>query len=379
MSTPLLFTPFTSRSITFKNRIVVSPMCQYSAQDGFASDWHFVHLGSRAVGGASMVMVEATSVSPEGRISLGDLGLWQDAHIEPLQKITQFISTQGCVPGIQLAHAGRKASCHKPWDEGGAPLSLKEGGWSPLLAPSALPFSEAAQTPKEMSLSEIETLKSQFLEAAQRASKAGFKVLELHAAHGYLLHSFLSPLSNERQDDYGGSFTNRIRLLVELCDGIRKDSTIWPTDFPLWVRISATDWAEKERNGWDLTQSIELAKILKPLGVDLIDCSSGGILPHIRIPTGPHYQVPFAQAIREQAQIPTGAVGLITDPHQANDILVSGQADVVLLAREMLRNPYWPQHAAQALQDGISEHEKNTESLLSLPVQYQRGKKILKK
>ncbi|WP_303675144.1 NADH:flavin oxidoreductase/NADH oxidase [Vampirovibrio chlorellavorus] len=351
-----LFSPFQLREVVFRNRVGISPMCQYSCQDGFATDWHLVHLGSRAVGGAGMVMVEATAVSPEGRISPQDLGLWKDAHIEPLARVARFIQEQGAVAAIQIAHAGRKASAAAPWN-GGQPVGIAEGGWSPVLAPSAIPFDEASQTPHALTVSEIEVLKAAFAAAARRALKAGFQVLELHAAHGYLLHSFLSPLSNQRTDAYGGSLENRMRLLLEIATEARQ---IWPESLPLWVRISASDWAD---GGWDVDQSVQLCRELKKRGVDLIDVSSGGAVPDAKIQTGPGYQVPFAEAIRQQAEIPTAAVGMITEAEQANAIIEQGQANLVLLGRESLRNPYWPLHAAHQL--GVAQ---------AWPPQYERGK-----
>lgn len=336
-----LLSPLTIRGVTFRNRIAVSPMCQYCATDGFADDWHLVHLGARAQGGAGLVIAEATAVAAEGRITPGDLGIWTDAHAEPLQRIAAFITRMGSVPGIQLAHAGRKASCDVPW-KGGAQLSLNSGGWQHV-APSAIPFNEGDRAPTALDEAGIKTIIGQFRAAAERAVKAGFRVIELHAAHGYLMHEFLSPLSNKRTDKYGGSLENRMRLVLETAAVLR--DTV-PQEFPLFVRISATDWAD---GGWDLSQSIELAKALKPLGVDLIDCSSGALVPHVKIPVGKGYQVPFAEAIRREAGVPTGAVGLITEPQQANEVVTSGAADLVLLAREMLREPYWALKAAQEL------------------------------
>ncbi len=317
-------------------------MCQYSSTDGFADDWHLVHLGSRAVGGAALVIMEATAVTPEGRISPHDMGIWQDAHIEPLARITRFILSHGAVPGIQIAHAGRKASNAAPWLGDGA-LTTEQGGWSPLLGPSAIAFDENSPVPQAMTDADIEALKQAFAGAAHRALKAGFQVLELHAAHGYLLHSFLSPLSNQRTDAYGGSFDNRIRLLLEITEQARQ---IWPDTLPLFVRISATDWVE---GGWDVPQSVRLCAELKKRGVDLVDVSSGGAVADAKIKVGPGYQVPFAEQIRHQADIPTAAVGFITDAAQADEIIRQGQADMVLLGRESLRNPYWPLHAAHAL------------------------------
>lgn len=352
---PMLFQPITIKSITFKNRIVVSPMCQYSAQDGFANDWHLVHLGSRAIGGAGLVFTEATAVSPEGRISPGDLGIWNDEQMLMLQRITDFISNQGSIPGIQLAHAGRKASCEAPW-LGGKQLSVAAGGW-PVLAPSAIPFKDTQVPVIAMSITEIQALITQFRMAALRAYQAGFKVLEIHAAHGYLIHQFLSPLSNQRTDNYGGSFDNRIRLLIEIVNAVQQE---WPENLPLFVRISVTDWVE---DGWQLSDSIALAKILKNNGVDLIDCSSGGNVAHATIPVAPNYQVPFAAAIKQSVNLLTGAVGLITSPAQAEKILLEQQADFIFMAREMLRNPYFPHQAARYF-----HHE------IEWPKQYERAK-----
>ncbi len=317
-------------------------MCQYSSEDGFANDWHFVHLGSRAVGGAALIFTEATAVLPEGRISPEDLGIWKDAHIEPLARITHFIHQQGSVAGMQLAHAGRKASTRRPWD-GSGELPVSKGGWTKVMAPSAERFAESYPQPQELSESGIEEVIRAFRDAACRARDAGFRVLEIHAAHGYLLHEFLSPLSNKRADRFGGSFDNRIRLVGEVVSAVRN---VWPEEAPLFVRISATDWVE---GGWDIEQSVELARRLKPLGVDLVDCSSGGNVPHAVIPVGPGYQAAFAEKVRREAGIMTGAVGVITDPVQADHIIRTGQADVAILAREMLRDPYWPLRAAREL------------------------------
>ncbi len=352
----MLFDPLEIRSIHFKNRIAISPMCQYSSIDGFANDWHLVHLGSRAVGGAALVIQEATAVSPRGRISPDDMGLWKDEQIEVLKRITDFIKKQGSVPGIQLAHAGRKASTSSPW-KGGKILGTSEGGWI-CQAPSPIPFREADPVPETMSKSDILRLREDFKSAAGRALEAGFEVLEIHGAHGYLINSFLSPLSNFRTDEYGGNFENRIRLLKELVSDIR---TIWPEKFPLFLRISSTDYAE---NGWNPDSSVLLATALKPLGVDLIDCSSGGLVPNVRIPLRPGYQVPFAEKIRKESGILTGAVGLITDPHQADEIIKSGKADLILIARESLRNPYFSLTAA---------HELSVDT--EWPLQYVRAKK----
>jgi 2,4-dienoyl-CoA reductase-like NADH-dependent reductase (Old Yellow Enzyme family) len=353
--TATLFTPLALRSVVLRNRILVSPMCQYSSSGGFATDWHLVHLGSRAVGGAAAVIAEATSVSPEGRISPHDLGIWQDAHVEPLRRITNFIAAQGSVPGIQLAHAGRKASVDVPW-RGGRALDETEGGWRPLYAPSAEAFSSRTAVPAAMTKADIERIIGDFARATSRALDAGFKIIELHGAHGYLLHEFLSPLSNMRKDEYGGSFENRIRFVLETVDAVRH---VWPDDLPLFIRLSSTDWTE---GGWDIVQSTELARILRDRGVDLIDASSGGNVAGATIPVGPGYQVGFAEAIRRDAGVLTGAVGLITDPHQADEIIRSSKADVVILARELLRDPYWPLRAAREL--GVK---------VTWPEQYQRA------
>jgi 2,4-dienoyl-CoA reductase-like NADH-dependent reductase (Old Yellow Enzyme family) len=336
-----LFAPLKIGDINFRNRIFVSPMCQYSSQDGMPNDWHFVHLGSRAVGGAGMVIVEATAVTPEGRITPGCLGLWSDAHAEALQPIGRFIREQGAVPGIQIAHAGRKASTDLPW-RGGKPLTVNEGAWS-TVAPSAIPFAENFPTPRELTVTELDDVVDAFVSAARRAESAGFQCLELHMAHGYLMHEFLSPLANQRNDEYGGSLENRMRLPLRVASAVRE---VWPTNLPLLTRISATDWVE---GGWDADQSVELSKRLKSIGVDMIDCSSAGMVPTAVVPATSGYQTPFAERIRHEAGIATGAVGLITAPEQAEHILTTGQADVVLLAREMLRDPYWPLHAASAL------------------------------
>ena len=350
-----LFTPYTLRGTTFRNRIFVSPMCQYSAVDGLANDWHLVHLGSRAVGGAGLVIVEATAVSAESRITPADLGIWNDAQTETLRPVASFIAAQGAVPGIQIAHAGRKAASDVPW-RGGAGLPMAEGGWQ-TLAPSAVAFGDHA-TPAALSKGDIATVIDQFLQAARRALTAGFEVLELHCAHGYLLHEFLSPLSNRRDDEYGGSFENRCRLALAIARELRQ---LWPEDKPLFVRISASDWID---GGWDLAQSIEFSRQLKALGVDLIDCSSGGLVADAKIAVGPGYQTPFAAAIRQEAGIATGAVGMITAPAQAEHIVATEQADAVLLARELLRDPYWPLHAARELRAEVE-----------WPVQYERARK----
>jgi 2,4-dienoyl-CoA reductase-like NADH-dependent reductase (Old Yellow Enzyme family) len=338
---PALFSPLTLRSLELTNRIVVSPMCQYSSVDGFADDWHLVHLGTRAVGGAGLVMAEATAVTADGRISPGDLGIWQDAHVAALARCVGFIRAQGAAAGIQLAHAGRKASVSTPW-QGGQQLDEEHGGW-PTVAPSPIPFRPGDRDPVALDRAGIEAVIAAFAGATRRAKAAGFQVIEIHAAHGYLLHEFLSPLANRRSDQYGGSFDHRIRLLLEVVAAVRQE---WEEDRPLLVRISATDWAE---GGWDVDQSVELARRLAELGVDLIDCSSGGLIPGVKIPTGPGYQVGFAERIRRESGVRTGAVGLLTDPAQANAIVADGQADVVMLARQLLREPYWPLRAARAL------------------------------
>ena len=340
-----LFTPFKLRSVEFRNRVFMSPMCQYCAQDGIPDDWHLVHLGSRAVGGAGQVMVEATAVSPEGRITNGDLGIWSDTHAEAFSRITAFVEAQGCVPAIQIAHAGRKASTDVPW-RGGTPLSPGKGGWQPL-GPSPVAFDEASTVPGEMTTAVMRDLVSRFAAATRRCLQAGFKVLEIHMAHGYLLHEFLSPLSNQRIDEFGGSLENRMRFPLWVAKAVRE---AWPGDLPLFARLSCTDWAD---GGWDLQQSIELSHKLKEIGVDLIDCSSGGLVPYAQIPAGPGYQVPFAAEIRARVGIATGAVGLITQAEQAEQIVATGQADVVILAREMLRDPYWPLHAAGMLRTDV--------------------------
>ena len=338
---PHLFSPFTLRSVTLRNRIGVSPMCQYSATDGVPNEWHSVHLGSRAVGGAGLIIAEATGVEPQGRITLGCTGLWNEAQTEAWQRIVAFGRAQGAVMGVQLGHAGRKASTLKPW-EGNASVSREQGGYESI-GPSALAFSPSLATPRAMTLADIQRVKNAFCQAATHAIAAGFQVIELHAAHGYLLHSFLSPLSNQRADAYGGSFDNRTRLLREIVQQVRR---VIPDATPLLVRLSCSDWVE---GGWTLDESIALARLLQAEGVDLIDCSSGGAAPNVKIPVGPGYQVPFAAAIRREVGIATAAVGLITEPIQANDLISSGAADLAFLARELLRDPYWPHHAAKAL------------------------------
>lgn len=329
------------RGVVFPNRIGVSPMCQYSCENGFANDWHFVHLGTRAVGGAALVFTEAAAVMPEGRITPEDLGVWSEAHFEPLDRVVRFIDKQGSIAGVQLAHAGRKASTYRPWSGKGA-VSVADGGWRPI-GPSATSFSPGYATPREMTVSEIHEVRDAFVRAAQRAYHAGFRVIEIHAAHGYLLHEFLSPLSNERTDGYGGAFENRTRFLRETVAAVRE---VLPDRCPLFVRISATDWIE---GGWDADQSVELARALKPLGVDLIDVSSGGNAEQAVMPVGPGYQTAFSERIRREAGIATATVGMITSASQADHVVRTGQADFVLLARELLRNPYWPLHAAQEL------------------------------
>lgn len=350
-----LFSSLQLREVTFKNRIFVSPMCQYSSIDGLPNDWHLVHLGSRAVGGAGLVMVEATAVSPEGRISPDDSGIWSDAHADAFVPITRFIRRLGAVAGIQLAHAGRKASTDRPW-MGGGPLDPENRGWQPV-APSPLPFAPGHPVPREAASADLEAIRGQFVAAASRAKAAGFQVVEIHMAHGYLLHQFLSVLSNHRKDEYGGSLENRIRFPLSVARAVRE---VWPNDLPVFVRISATDWVE---GGWDLAQSVELCIRLKDIGIDLIDCSSGGSVPDAVIPAGPGYQTPFATAIRKDVGIATGTVGFITEPPQAEQIIATGLADAVVLARELLRNPYWPLQAAKALKVEPS-----------WPVQYLRAK-----
>lgn len=352
-----LFQPLTIKSITLRNRIGVSPMCEYSSEDGAATDWHLVHLGSRAVGGAGLVIAEATAVSSEGRITPRDAGIWADKHIEPIARINRFIKQHGAVPGIQIAHAGRKASAAAPW-EGGAHLSDDKGGWQ-ILAPSPLPFGgELNKTPREMTEADIRKVRNDFVAAAKRALAAGCEWLELHSAHGYLSHEFLSPLTNQRKDQYGGTFENRIRFLLETTHAVR---AVWPDKLPLTVRISCTDWVE---GGWDIEQSIALARQLKAAGVDLIDCSSGGTVPDAKVPVAAGYQVPFAERIRREANIATAAVGQITEPTHADEIIRNGRADVVLLAREFLREPYWPLKAAQVL---------GQKKVLPIPNQYTRA------
>ncbi len=351
-----LFMPLQLRGITIRNRVWVSPMCQYSATDGVPNDWHLVHLGSRAVGGAGLVMAEATAVTPEGRISYGDTGLWNDTQADAFKRITSFIRAQGAVPAVQLAHAGRKASTDLPW-QGGAPLPpTHPEGWQPM-APSAVAFSQGSTVPTELNQAGLDSISESFVAAAHRALAAGFAVIELHAAHGYLMHEFLSPLTNRRTDSYGGSLENRMRFPLGVATALR---AAWPQDMPIFVRISATDWVS---GGWDLPQSVEFAKALKTRGIDLIDCSTGGLVPDAVVPAAPGFQVPFAAAIRKEAGIATGAVGLITEAQMAEDILASGAADAVFLARALLRDPYWPQQAARSLG-----------ATISWPAQYARAK-----
>ncbi len=351
-----LFDSLAIRDVQFANRIFVSPMCQYSSDNGFANDWHFVHLGSRAVGGAGLVFTEATAVLPEARISPQDLGIWSDNHIEPLERIVRFIHEQGSVAGMQLAHAGRKASTYRPWESRQGAIPESDGGWTNVVAPSPIPFAPHYPVPRELSIEGIQKTVAAFAQAARRACDAGFRIVEIHAAHGYLIHEFLSPLSNKRTDAYGGSFENRTRILREIVSAVRRT---WPERAPLFVRISATDWVD---GGWDVEQSIQLAHQLKELGVDLIDCSSGGNVAQANIPVGAGYQTPFAEQIRRQANIITGAVGMITSPVQAEHVVVTGQADAIIMAREFLRDPYWPLRAARELSQEIS-----------WPVQYLRA------
>jgi 2,4-dienoyl-CoA reductase-like NADH-dependent reductase (Old Yellow Enzyme family) len=356
---PHLFSTFQIKDITLRNRIGVSPMCQYSSTDGLLNDWHLVHLGSRAVGGAGLVIVEATGVEARGRITAGDAGLWSDHQIEPLARINRFLKQHGAVPGIQLAHAGRKGSAARPWEENGRSLSDAEGGWE-TLAPSPLPFgAELSRAPREMTVKDIRTVQEAFRAATLRAVEAGCEWLELHAAHGYLLHEFYSPLSNHRRDEYGGSFENRTRMVIETARIMRQ---VWPERLPFAARLSCTDWVE---GGWTIEESVELSKRLKAEGVDLIDCSSGFNTPdYAVIPFGAGFQVPFAERIRKEAGVATAAVGYITNAMQADGIVRNGRADIVLLAREFLRDPYWPLNAARAL------HQKNA---MAAPVQYGRA------
>jgi 2,4-dienoyl-CoA reductase-like NADH-dependent reductase (Old Yellow Enzyme family) len=349
-----LFSPLTIRQVTFRNRIGVSPMCQYSCEDGSVNDWHLVHLGSRAVGGAGLVIVEASAVEARGRISPADAGIWKDEHIEPMARLARFIRQQGAAAGIQLAHAGRKASTRTP-SKGGHAMPPDQGGWQ-TVAPSAVPFYDEDPVPQALSKAEIGIVVEAFAAAARRACQAGFNVVELHGAHGYLIHQFLSPISNRRTDEYGGALENRIRFALEITEAVR---AVWPDDLPVFLRISATDWVE---GGWDIADSVELSRRVRPLGIDLIDCSSGGGSPVQKIALGPGYQVPFAQRIREEAGILTAAVGLITTPEQAGEIVATGKADLVLMAREFLRNPYFPFQAARSLGE-----------LVAPPMQYLRA------
>ncbi|NBB08398.1 NADH:flavin oxidoreductase/NADH oxidase [Pseudomonas sp. SLFW] len=352
----LLLESFTLRELTLRNRIVVSPMCQYSAQDGLANDWHLVHLGSRAVGGAGLIFTEAAAVTEDGRITPEDLGLWNDEQIAPLQRITRFITAQGAVAGIQLAHAGRKASTWRPWLGKQGSIPADQGGWTPW-GPSKIAFDPKHTPPTPLDTPQIKEVVEAFVAAAKRALTAGFSVVEIHAAHGYLLHQFLSPVSNQRQDEYGGSFENRIRLTLEVTKAVRD---VWPQALPLFVRVSATDWVE---DGWNPDETVELAKRLKTLGADLVDVSSGGTAANAEIPVGPGYQTQFAERVKKESQIATGTVGMITEPAQAEHILRTGQADLILLARELLRDPYWPLHA----DDDLNGRQA------TWPAQYQRA------
>ena len=351
----LLFQPYTLKSITLRNRIVLSPMCQYSSEDGFANDWHIVHLGTRASGGAALIITEAAAVSPEGRISPNDLGIWKDEHIAPLKRITDFIESQGSIAGIQLAHAGRKGSTAVHW-KGKGGLTPEQGGWT-VVGPTTTPFKEGDPVPEALDAAGIEKVKADFAQAARRSREAGFKVVEIHAAHGYLLHQFYSPLSNGRTDGYGGDFEGRIRLLLEVVAAVQ---TEWPAELPLFVRLSVTDWMP---DGWSPEDSVGLAGRLKEMDVDLIDCSSGGNVPKADIPVGPSYQVPLSSQVKRGAEIATGAVGLITEPAQAEAILTAGKADLIFMGRVLLRDPYWPLHAAREMGEEIE-----------WPVQYERGK-----
>jgi 2,4-dienoyl-CoA reductase-like NADH-dependent reductase (Old Yellow Enzyme family) len=352
----LLFSPLKIRSLVLKNRIVTSPMCQYSSTDGFANDWHLVHLGTRAIGGSSLIFSEATAVSPEGRISPADLGIWKDEHIPFLKRITDFIHAHDSIAGIQLAHAGRKASEHEPWN-GRGPVPEHEGGW-PVVGPSAIAFSDKSKTPLELDKRGIQKVIEDFKVATQRSLEAGFKVIEIHAAHGYLIHEFLSPISNQRIDSYGGSFENRIRFLLEIVENVRE---VWPLHLPLFVRISVTEWVD---NGWTAEDSIKLVQILKNMEVDVIDCSTGGNVNGVKIPLSPGYQVPLSEEIRNNTGILTGAVGLITEAAQAEEILKEGKADLIILARQLLRDPYFPLHAAKELAEDVK-----------WPLQYERAKR----
>ncbi|MGB7757651.1 MAG: NADH:flavin oxidoreductase/NADH oxidase [Salinisphaera sp.] len=354
---PDLFKPWTIGDVTFRNRIFVSPMCQYSAEDGYPNDWHFVHLGSRAVGGAGLVMMEASAVTPEGRITPGDLGIWSDDHIAQFKRNADFIHAQGAATGVQLAHAGRKASCTAPWVDGGRALAVDEGAWQ-TVAPSAIAFSDNAPTPHALTAEEMRQIVDAFVAAARRADAAGMDMIEIHGAHGYLLHEFVSPLSNQRTDEYGGSLENRCRFPLEVVHAVR---AVWPENKPLFYRVSASDW---EDGGWDIEQTVQLAAWLKAEGVDVLDCSGGGNTPTAKIPVGPGYQAEFAARVRRETGLATGAVGMITDPVQAEHIVHSGQADCVLLARELLRDPYFPLRAAVEL---------HGDDNLAPPVQYERA------
>ena len=343
----MLFSPLRLRDVTLRNRVGVSPMCQYSSVDGFANDWHLVHLGGFAVGGAGLVMTEACAVTPDGRISPQDLGMWDDAHVDVLRRITAFVHAQGAAAGVQLAHAGRKASTRRPW-EGVGVLPIAEGGWATVVAPSAIPFAANYPQPIALEAAEVRQVSDAFRGAAARSLEAGFRLIELHAAHGYLLHEFLSPLSNKRTDEYGGSLANRARLTLDVVDAVR---AVWPERYPLAVRISATDWAE---GGWNVDESVQLARWLKQRGVDLIDCSSGGLVSGVQIPIGPGYQVPFARRIRLEGDVRSAAVGMITEALQAERVIADGDADMVFLARELLRQPHWPLLASHALGAGMA-------------------------
>ncbi len=353
-SQPHLFSSLTIRGVTFRNRIAVSPMCQYSSEDGFANDWHLVHLGSRAAGGAALIITEASAVEARGRISPKDLGIWKDEHIENLAHIARFVKAQGAVPGIQIAHSGRKGSTRAPW-EGDAVVSREQGGWQ-TVAPSPVPFRPGEPVPAELSRADIRAIVGTFAAAARRAHTAGFEVVEIHGAHGYLVNEFLSPLSNHRTDEYGGPFENRARFALEIVAAVR---AVWPENLPLFLRISASEWVD---GGWSVDDSVALATQVRNLGVDLVDCSSGGNSPDARIQLGPGYQVPFAERIRRDAGVLTGAVGMITGARQADEIIRAGRADLVLMAREFLRDPYWPLHAAPILQ-----------AEAAVPVQYLRA------
>jgi 2,4-dienoyl-CoA reductase-like NADH-dependent reductase (Old Yellow Enzyme family) len=352
----MLFEPYKIRDLTLRNRLIVSPMCQYSSEDGFASDWHLVHLGSRAVGGASVVFTEAAAVEPRGRISPQDLGIYKDEHVEMLSRITRFVKGQGAIPAMQIAHAGRKASTRRPWEQPAGVVKPEEGGWTPV-GPTTAAFAPNFPVPEALDENGIVAILQEFVNAAKRALAAGFELIELHFAHGYLVHEFYSPISNTRTDKYGGSLHNRMRFALEIAEAVR---TVWPERLPLFARISSSDWVE---GGWDVTQSVELAKALHKHGVDVIDCSSGGNVVDAKIPLVPLYQVPFAEEIRREAKVPTAAVGLITTPEEAERILNHGQADLIVMAREYLRDPYFPMYAAAELDFD-----------LPWPKQYERAK-----